>query len=329
MPSAVPLVRVVRSGLVESVHLGHVAVCDADGRLMAWAGDPGRMLFARSSMKPLQAAVSLRAIGEELPDRQVAIMCASHNAEPIHLRAVRAVLRGGELTEDDLRCPQGYPLDDRAMARSRAPRRITHNCSGKHAGMLLASVRAGWSVETYRRASHPLQRRVSAAVRLGTGRDEVWIGVDGCGVPVHGMPLAAMATLYARLARPDRFGELAPWVERCGAAMLAQPYLVAGRGRTDTALMEAVPSVLCKEGAEALACAALMEPGLGVAVRIDDGSDRGAGPAVLRALHLIGALSDRDMSALDRFARPWVRGGGERVGEVVADFDLRPRSTRG
>ncbi len=323
------MVRVVRSGLVESMHRVHVAVCDADGRLAAWAGDPRRVVFARSSMKPLQAAVSLTAIDDELPDRLVAIMCASHNGEPVHLRAVRAVLRRGGLSEGHLRCPPGYPLDDRAMARSREPRKITHNCSGKHAGMLLASARAGWRLDSYRRPSHPLQRRVAIAVRAATDLDEVPVGVDGCGVPVHAMPLSGMATLYARLARPERLGVLGPSAARCCAAMLAEPYLVAGRRRTDTALMQAVSGIVAKEGAEALACASVPDLGIGVAVRIDDGGDRAAGPALLHALRLLGALSERDLGKLDRFARPWVRGGGERVGMLEADFDLHRRARRG
>ena len=118
MRSAEPLVRVVRSGLEESVHLGHVAVCDASGRLVASLGDPERLTFVRSCMKPVQASVSLTAIDRRIPDRLVAIMCASHNGEPVHIRAVRDVLRRGGLTEDDLRTPPARPGDPAKIGRA-------------------------------------------------------------------------------------------------------------------------------------------------------------------------------------------------------------------
>lgn len=323
MSRAVPLVRVVRSGLEESVHLGHVAVCDADGRLMATAGDPDRPVFARSSMKPLQAAVSLRAIGTGPTEVQVAVMCASHNGEPVHLEAVRSLLASAGLGVSALRNPPGWPLDARSMAAAGRARRELHNCSGKHAGMVVACASAGWDRETYLRASHPLQRRVLRAVRRATGRDEIHVGVDGCGVPVHGMPLSAMATLFARLTEPSRLGDLAPQVARCTGAMRAAPYLVAGRHRTDTALMQACGNVVAKSGAEALACAGVVSSGLGVAVKMEDGGERASGPALIRTLALLGFLSDGQLRRLDPFARRPVMGGGRRVGDVVADFRLR------
>lgn len=325
MASAVPLARLVRSGLEESVHLGHVAVCDADGRLVAWTGDPDRAVFARSSMKPLQAVVSLGAIGRDLPDRQVAVMCGSHEGEPIHVRTVRALLRRGGLTEEALRCPPAYPFDARSHARAARPRRIAHNCSGKHAGMTVACASAGWESETYLRRGHPLQRRVLRAVLSATGLERVDVGVDGCGVPCHGMPLRSMATLYARLARPERLGDLAERAERCTRAMRAEPYLVAGRNQVDTLVMSEAPDVVAKIGAEAILCAALLGPGLGVAIKVEDGGERACGPALMRVLSQLGAVSARQARALDRVARPRVRGGGVVVGHVTAGFDLRRR----
>ena len=323
MTGAAPLVRVTRSGLEESVHLGHVAVCDAEGRLLASAGDPRHLVFARSSMKPLQAAVSLKAIGTpEAPERQVAVMCASHNGEPIHVRVVRGLLARAGLGFEALRCPPLLPMDEEAMIRARRPASQFGDCSGKHAGMLAACVGSGWDPETYLRASHPLQRRIRKAVAFSTGAEAV-LGVDGCGVPTFGVPLSAMATLFARLSRPERLGDLAPEAERCQAAMRAEPYLVAGRNRTDTALMTAAPNLMVKSGAEALACAGIVGEGIGVAVRIADGGARASGPALIRALALLDALSDAQVSSLERFARRPVAGGERRVGDVAAHFRLR------
>jgi L-asparaginase II len=324
--AAVPLVRVVRSGLEESVHLGHVAVCDADGRLVASAGDPRRPVFARSCMKPLQAAVSLAAIGDlRLSDREIAVMCSSHNAEPIHLGAVRSLLKRAGMGPSALQTPPAWPLDEQEMARAQHRNPQFHDCSGKHAGMLLACMRAGWDPATYLQRSHPLQRRVLRAVQRGTDVEEVAIGVDGCGAPVHGVPLAAMATMYARFAETERMGPLAEQTDRAIEAMLGEPYLVGGRDRDDTAVMQATGDVVVKEGAEALDCAAVLSSGLGVAVKIADGSYRAAGPALIHALEQVGGLEPSHMTALAERARPAVRGGDRPVGDLEPVFTLRRR----
>jgi L-asparaginase II len=323
----VPVVRVVRSGLEESVHLGHVAVCDPDGRLVAWAGDPSHELFARSCMKPLQGAVSLKSIGSEerLPDRLLAVMCGSHNGEPVHVGAVLAILKRAGLDPESLGCPPDYPLDPDAMARAQLRHRVLHNCSGKHAGMLLASVRGGWDPSTYLRRSHPLQRRILRAVLRASGREDVHIGVDGCGVPVHGMRLRDVATLYARLARPERMGDLAEEIDRCVEAMLAEPYLVGGRGRSDTAIMTETRDVLAKSGAEALECAAVLSSGLGVAVKVADGSFRAAPPTLISVLGQLEAIATDQLQQLQRFASPTVSGGGRPVGELRVEVELKRR----
>jgi L-asparaginase II len=322
--AAVPLVRVVRSGLVESIHLGHVAVCDTDGRLIASAGDPARTVFARSCMKPLQASVAVAAIGEPLPDRELAIMCASHNGEPVHVSAVRAVLDRAGLGPNALRNPPGWPLDPDAMASSQHQHKLLHNCSGKHAGMLLACVRAGWDPATYFRASHPLQRRVRRAVMRGAGLTDLETGVDGCGVPVHALSLRSMATLFARFSRPDRLPGLAPAAGRTTAAMLAEPYLVGGRHRVDTDVMRVTGDVVAKSGAEGLGCAALLVPGLGVAVKVEDGGSRAVAPALVAVLQQLGVLPADASPALASYASPPVMGGGKPVGQMEAVLGLRP-----
>lgn len=323
MASAVPLVRVIRSGVIESVHAGHVAVCDANGRLLARLGDPDRLLFSRSATKPLQAAVSLHRMGEDLPEDLIAIMCASHNAEPVHRAAVRRLLRRGGVPVSALGCPPAFPLSTSEARRVARPTRLQHNCSGKHAGMLVASLRSGWALPTYLSPEHPLQREISGAVRTATGFRRTVLGVDGCGAPVHGVPLRAMATLFARLARPERMGRYASAAARAVAAMRSHPYLVAGSGRSDTLLMAEVPGVVSKVGAEALHCAAIVDEGIGVAVRIEDGGERASGPALIHALAQLGAISDEQLGRLAPVARRPVLGGGDQVGEVVADFRLR------
>jgi L-asparaginase II len=280
-----PLVRAVRSGLVESVHLGDVAVCDANGRLVASIGDPDRVAFARSCMKPFQTAVSLTAIDVRVPDTEVAVMSSSHNGEPVHVRAVRSLLRRGGLTEADLQTPEARPFDMEAVVKTRTPSRILHDCSGNHAGMLVASARAGWPTETYRSRGHPHHRRLLPMIRSLADADPV-VGVDGCGIPVHGLPLRALATMYARAATTEDDS-----LRRAVDAMRAQPYLVGGRERDDTAIMETAPDLVAKEGAEALDCVGSSAAGLGVAVKIADGGHRAVGPATTSVLDQLGLLS--------------------------------------
>ena len=320
---AVPLVSVSRSGLQESGHRGHIAVCDADGRTVAWAGDPEQLVFARSCMKPLQATVSLQAIGDEIPNPELAVMCASHNGEPVHIAAVRAVLARAGLDTGALRNPPGWPIDKMSMACAMQPDREMHDCSGKHAGMLLACVRAGWDHADYLSPDHPLQRRVLDAVGVVSGQRDVVVGVDGCGLPVHGMPLRSMATLYARLAAPERLGDLGEFSGRAVEAMRAEPYLVGGRDRLDTDVMLGTSDVLAKEGAEAIVCASLLSRGLGVAIKIADGGKRATAPALIRVLEQLDALTPDAFESLAIHARPPVLGGGRPVGELVAEFELQ------
>jgi L-asparaginase II len=188
--------------------------------------------------------------------------------------------------------------------------------------MLLASERTGLELETYLDPSHPLQREIVRAVRTATDVDPR-IGVDGCGAPVHGLPLRGMATLFARLSGPERLGRFTEHAATAVAAMRAEPYLVAGRGRSDTRIMEAVPGMICKVGAEGLHCAAVLGQGIGVAVRADDGSDRAGAPALVRALELLGVLDERQLERLAPVAAPPVLGGGRPVGALEAVFRLR------
>ncbi|MEX0984985.1 MAG: asparaginase, partial [Actinomycetota bacterium] len=217
------------------------------------------------------------------------------------------------------------PLDPASAAGVRTPTPLFHNCSGKHAGMLLACVRQGWAAPNYRSKTHPLQRCVLRAIRSLAGVEPI-VGVDGCGVPVHGMPLRAIATMYARLGDAERAGAtLAPTLRRATDAMRAEPYLVGGRDRDDTAVMAAIPGIVMKEGAEALNCVAVPAAGLGIAVKVADGGYRAAGPATIAVLEALGSIPSPARRSLEKLARPLVRGGGRAVGHLEPLVELRHR----
>jgi len=315
------LVHIVRNGLVESVHEGDVAVCDADGRVLAFAGDPDRMLFGRSCEKPIQGAVSFQSMGEpaDLPDELAAVMCASHNGEPVHVAAVRRLLRRGPVAASALQNPR-----DRLHGGRRS--RLHDNCSGKHAGMLVASAHQGWDLVTYRSRSHPLQRRVARAIVSATGVERPRLGVDGCGLPVHGMPLRAMATMYARLAEPERLGRLGPSADRVVAGMVAAPYLVGGAKRLDTDVMTVGGGdVVAKEGAEGLVCATWRSERIGIALKAADGSWRRLAPAFVAVLEELGVVPEAAAGGLRHHTRQPVLGGDEPQGWVEPVVRLRRR----
>jgi L-asparaginase II len=261
---AEPLSVAVRRGeIVESVHRVH-AVAVQDGAIVAAAGDPHLSASLRSSAKPIQALLVARARDDLGPD-DLAIAAASHFGTPLHIEAVRALLRNTGGNEAELEC---------GLQDGRPPEPIYHNCSGKHAAMIAVCRVRGWPVEGYRLPGHPLQRalleEVAAAAELGP--DEVRTGPDGCGVLCFALPLERAALAFSRFERLDGG-------DRIAAAMRARPELVGGVGGTDTELMRSLPGWIAKGGAEGLMCAASAD-GLGLAVKCADGNSRALRPAL-------------------------------------------------
>ncbi|WBB74247.1 asparaginase [Micromonospora sp. WMMD1128] len=307
----VPLAEVVRSGFVEGVHRGSVVVLDAAGSPVAGAGDVTSPIFPRSSNKPLQAVGMLRA-GLPLTDpADVALVAASHAGEEFHVERVTALLRGAGLGEDALHCPADLPFGETAreavLRAGGGPSRVLMNCSGKHAGMLLTCLAAGWPLDGYWRPEHPLQQRVTATVEEFTGEPVAAVGVDGCGAPVHAVSLTGLARAFRRLvtAEPGT-------VERGVAdAMRAYPEMVGGTVADDTRLMLGVPGLLAKIGAEGVMAAAV--PGVGaVALKIDDGAARPRMPVLTSALTRLGLGAP----VLTEYAEFPLLGGGLPVGAV-------------
>ncbi len=307
------LVEVVRSGFLESVHRGSLVVLDAEGTVTLAVGDVTVPTLPRSSNKPVQATALLAAGWAPRSTQELAIGAGSHSGEPGHVELALAMLAAAGLTEDDLGCPAALPSDEhqRALwtAAGTAPRRAAMNCSGKHAAMLSACVAAGWPTVGYLDPAHPLQQAVQA--RLGeAGREPVSaVVVDGCGAPQHALSVTALARGVLSLVQAPEGSR-----DRSVAdAMRAHPWLVAGTGRDDTELMDAVPGLLVKGGADGVHVAAY--PGGGaVAFKLDDGGDRGRMPALCAALPRIGVPAD----AVARWAVTPVSGGDGVVGEVRA-----------
>ena len=288
------MVAVRRGGLVESVHRGRLAVCDARGERLGSLGDPEGYVYVRSSAKPFQAlplVLSGAADAFGLVDEEISVASASHNAEPHHVAAARSILRKANVSEDDLQNGAHPPLHAPSAARlvrsGESPRAIHGNCSGKHAGMLAVCVHAGWDPAGYRDPEGPLQELVRDTVAkvCGVAPEDIRLAGDGCGVPVFAMPLENLALGFARLAaggHEDFPNDLNAAMRRVRDAMRDHPYMVAGTGRFDTTLMEAT-DLVAKSGAEGVfACGS--PAGWGLALKVSDGAGRAVAPAALAAL---------------------------------------------
>jgi L-asparaginase II len=317
LPEDAPLAAVTRGAVVESVHRGRLAVCDPDGNVLEAVGDPEAYIYARSSAKPFQAlplVLSGAADAFGLTDRELAVACASHNAEEPHLAAVRFILEKAGLPEDDLQSGAHLPLyepeADKLIRSGEEPRPLHSNCSGKHAGMLAVCVHEGYETATYRDPGHPLQRRILGLIAevCGLREDEVLVAGDNCGVPAFALPLRSFATGLARVATGDALpDELAGAALRIKNAMREHPFLVAGTGRLDTELMDST-DLLVKGGAEAVLAVGSQE-GWGLALKISDGSGRAVRPAALAALGGMGVEVPEAVSSVHGLH-------GEEVGEI-------------
>jgi L-asparaginase II len=316
------LVEVWRGGLgtdvLESVHRGALVVLGADGAPLLEIGDVDRPVLPRSSNKPVQATALLAAGWRPRDDRELAIGAASHNGEDGHVELVSSVLAAAGLGADDLGCPPALPQHEATRAQwlvaGRAPDRLAMNCSGKHAAMLSACVAAGWPTTGYLERDHPLQQAIEARLGEAAGEPVPAVVTDGCGAPQHALSLTGLARgvlslVQAPSGTPGRL---------VADAMRAHPWLVAGTGREDTDLMGAISGLLVKGGADGVHVAAL--PGAGaVALKLDDGGERGRTPALAAGLLRLGVSAE--------VLSPWlttpVSGGDGVVGEIRAGGVLR------
>ncbi|MEO6595205.1 MAG: asparaginase [Planctomycetota bacterium] len=310
-PSRVPnpvLATALRSGRVESWHRGAVAVYHAGEPILA-IGDVDGPIFARSAVKPLQALPFLeRGLAErlQLPAEELAVMCASHDGTPVHTAAVRSFLARGGLREEQLGCGPHAPFDQASrlelLRTGEKPSKVHNNCSGKHTGFLHLAQACGDDLAGYLDPGCKSQQEVNAAVAaMADLPGPVEVGLDGCGAPTFVLPLAALAKAFCRLANPQGLGAVrAAACQRILDAAGRAPALLAGEQRFCTALLRAWPGrVFAKNGAEGVYAVALAPdaqrrrwPGaLGIAIKIDDGAERGYQPVIVDLLIWLGALS--------------------------------------
>ena len=340
------VVEQTRGPLVENLYRGDVAVVDATGRLLFRVGDAGKRTFWRSSAKPIQAmpiVLTGAADALGLEPKHLAVFSASHNGEPVHVETVLDAMRKAGLGPELLQCGAHAPFDrasaDALVHEGREPEALHNNCSGKHTGMLTLAKYLGLPLESYLDPASELQQLILANVAdvVGLQPSEIAIGVDGCGVPVFGLPIRNMAYSFARLADP---AYMPAGKEEAGRrfrdAMMQHPYLVAGRKRICTEIME-LPGgrFVAKSGAEGVYCvgvtaaAVAASPvlrdagavgGVGIAVKAEDGNANVRHQVVVETMRQLGLV---DAVSLERYGRYEIKNhAGRVVGESRPSFRL-------
>ncbi len=327
LPQHTALAVATRGNLPELIHHGSIAVVDAQGALIHGVGDPESLNFTRSALKPFQALPFVEDGGMarfNFTSHELALMCASHSGEAVHVSIVKRMLHAIEANEGDLQCgchpPTYFSATHEQMGARVRWTQLHHNCSGKHTGFLAYCRLHGWSIAEYLDPDAPAQRHIRKAVQRFAPGIELPMGIDGCSAPNYAMPLTKLAHAYAQLATGAT-----PALAAVAFAMTRHPDLVSGTNRTDLALMQTAPDDwVTKIGADGVQAIGVKSKGIGIAIRIADGTARALHAVTTEVLQQLGLLDDVANTPLARYARPnIVNYRGTVTGRVEPLFRLR------
>ena len=301
------LAKVTRGDLVESLHLGHLIVLNADGSTYLSKGSPELPIYPRSAIKSLQAAAMLKA-GLVVEENELAIICASHSGSQSHIDLVTKMLTSRGLSTSQLKNAVDKPLGETEKISwgDKPPSQLAQNCSGKHAGMLITCQQNGWDMNTYLDLDHPLQVAIKNEIEELSGEKVSATSVDGCGAPLFAISLIGLAKAISNLvkSKENRYQQIV-------LACTKYPELVAGDGRLTTRMMRAVPGLFMKEGAEGVQVCALSD-GRVIAIKIIDGSWRPVAPIIMEIFKRWGVeMPDESVK---------IYGGASVIGEVIANI---------
>ena len=326
-------VEVTRNKTVESRHFGAAAVCDFKGNIVESWGDVDGLVFPRSALKPMLAIHLIESGASDhyhLNDAELSLACSSHQGEQMHQILVEAWLKRLGLTENDLACgavlPEHTESAHQLLASGQHGRRIHHNCSGKHTGFLTTALHLDLPLDDYNLLNHPLQQQSLNILSDLADIDltQYPIGIDGCGLPAPTMPLIQLARATARFANPENLSKKrALAIHRLHEAINNEPLYIAGHGSMVSELNEITNgTVLAKTGAEGIVTAALPKQGLGIALKISDGSSRARSVALLAILDHLNVLSDEEKQRLQNHISPILLNSRE-----LAVGEIRPASS--
>lgn len=328
-------INIERGNRIESRHEVEVAVVDSGGRLLYQVGNPHRKIYARSSMKPIQAIPVVETGAADhygFCDEELSICTASHNGEPMHTARVWSILIRVGFDENMLQCgthpPRWHDTLKELILNGKEVTPIYNNCSGKHAGMLATAQYLEEPVETYYLPDHPVQQRILRVVSniCEYPLDDIELGVDGCGVPVHRLPLERLAYGFASMSRPEKLsGKRKYAVRRVTDAMISAPEMVGGTNRFCTDFMNAGNGrFFGKAGAEGVYAIGDKENGIGIAVKVKDGNARALYPAVMEVLLQLDLLTEEQTTRLQDYHQPTLKNARKEViGQVKPDFELQ------
>jgi L-asparaginase II len=301
------LAKVTRGDLVESLHLGHLIVLNADGSTYLSKGSPELPIYLRSAIKSIQAAAMLK-VGLKVEENELAIICASHSGSQSHINLVTKMLTSRGLSISQLKNAVDKPLGEKEKITwgDKAPSQLAQNCSGKHAGMLIACQQNGWDMNTYLDLDHPLQVAIKNEIEALSGEKVSATSVDGCGAPLFALSLIGLAKAISNLVKSKE-----NLYQQIVSACIKYPELVAGDARLTTRMMRGVPGLFMKEGAEGVQVCALSD-GRVIAIKIIDGSWRPVAPIIMEIFKRWGVeMPDESVK---------IYGGASVIGEVIANI---------
>lgn len=329
------LVKDIRGDVEDTFHLGIITIVDYKGNILYSLGDHDRWVFSRSSAKPIQALSVLQSGAYDeygLTEKELALLCASHSGEVFHEEGVRSILEKAGLDESFLQCGTHLPSNEERrkefLENNITPKEVHCNCSGKHSGMLITAKKLGLSLDDYYKLEHPVQERIleNFALISGVKKEDIKIGIDGCGVPVHALPMKNLAYGYARLANPkDLPGDYQRQISMITEAMTKYPEMVSGTDKLCTDLMKFFGDRLfAKAGANGFYNIGLKKSGIGIAIKLLDGDFSNMAMVVIEVLKQLGVIDESELENFNpkHLDRKMYNHRKEVVGEKIINFDL-------
>lgn len=329
------LVNVSRDPVTESIHRGDIVAVNGEGKIIAYLGDPEKFTYMRSAAKPFQACAVLESGAVDyfgLTERELAVMCGSHYGEEAHVLAVLSILFKIGLDERYLQCGASYSLNEKVtmeyVRKGIEKKSVFHNCSGKHSGMLAMAMKEEFDVHTYMSIENPVQQRILETIADFAEMDKgkIKIGIDGCGVPVHAMPISNMAKAYMKLANPMHAGKRhIAGARKITMVMTGYPEMIAGTNGFDSELIKATRGKLAaKLGADGVYCVGAVGRNIGIAIKMEDGNVRVLSSVVLETLKQLELISDSELAELKHFyIRDIKSSQGDKIGEIRPEFRLK------
>ncbi|MGL5711967.1 MAG: asparaginase, partial [Paraclostridium sp.] len=290
--------------------------------------------YARSSVKPIQAIQVLESGAIEeygIEEREISLMCSSHAGEVYHVEGTRSILSKAGIGVEKLNCGIHVPGNSqiyKELVESGVNLSQEHNnCSGKHSGMLISAKKLGEDLDTYLDINHPVQQRIleNIAYICDYNKEDIVIGIDGCGAPVHAMPLERFAYGFARMADSKTLEQKRQHIEKVTSSMMKYPEMVGGRDRFCTELMKVCGDrIFGKAGAQGVYLIGDKKNNIGIAVKVEDGSGKARACATMEVLRVLNLISEEELSKLSKFAKPTLLNARKDIiGEMRPSFELK------